>query len=68
MKDQLESLLEKNMDRRDFLKHVGIGFAALTGLAGLLKTLNSLGAKETPHIVGSYGASAYGGTAKAPHR
>lgn len=67
MKDQLDSLLEKNMDRRDFLKHVGIGFAALTGLAGLLKTLNSLGTKERPHI-GSYGASAYGGMAKAPDR
>lgn len=67
MKDQLDSLLEKNMDRRDFLKHVGIGFAALTGMAGLLKTLNSLGGKERPSL-GSYGASAYGGTAKAPDR
>ena len=68
MKDQISSLLEKDMDRRDFLKHVGIGFAALTGLAGLLKTLNSLGGAKEPARLGSYGASAYGGMPKAPHR
>lgn len=67
MKNQLDSLLEKNMDRRDFLKHVGIGFAALTGMAGLLKTLNGFGTKEQAHV-GSYGASAYGGAPKAPDR
>jgi hypothetical protein len=43
MNDQLEQLLEKNMDRRDFLKHIALGFAALTGLAGLLKTGASCG-------------------------
>jgi hypothetical protein len=62
MKDQLEALLEKDMDRRDFLKHVGFGFAALTGLAGLLKTLNGLGEKQPQQL--GYGASAYGGSPK----
>jgi hypothetical protein len=60
MNDQLEQLLEKNMDRRDFLKHVVLGFAALTGLAGLLKTLNGIGSKQAHHV-GSYGSSTYGG-------
>jgi anaerobic selenocysteine-containing dehydrogenase len=66
MKDQLEALLEKDMDRRDFLKHVAIGFAALTGVAGLLKTLNTMG--KPAEQFGGYGASAYGGGAKPNKR
>lgn len=67
MKDQLESLLQKDMDRRDFLKHVAFGFAALTGVAGLLKTLNGLGKQQQQVSVG-YGTSTYGGNAQANSR
>lgn len=66
MKNELDSLLQKQMDRRDFLKHVGIGFVALTGIAGLLKTLNGLGKPSSPiQNVGSYGSSVYGGEPSA---
>lgn len=59
MKEELDSLLEKEMDRKSFLKHVAIGFAALTGIAAILKTLNGVGNKNT-----GYGSSAYGGSSK----
>jgi len=58
VKKDFDDLLQKQMDRRDFLKHVGIGFVALTGVATILKTLSTLSGKQQG--VG-YGASAYGG-------
>lgn len=55
--------MQKDMDRRDFLKHVGIGFAAIAGVTTILKTLNTLnGQKE---VTVGYGSSAYGGSSKA---
>lgn len=60
MKNNLDSILQKRMDRKDFLKHVGIGMAALMGFTALIKALNP-GSKST----GAYGASAYGGSRKA---
>ena len=60
MKDEFESLLQKKMDRRSFLKHVAVGFAAITGVAGILKTLNQV---EKQSVSYGYGASVYGGAA-----
>ena len=60
MKKDLDNLLQKQMDRRDFLKHVGIGFVAITGVATLVKTLSSV---YSPKQQGAgYGASVYGGS------
>lgn len=56
----VNQLMEKEMDRRDFLKHVGIGFLALTGVAAIVKTLNTIG--DTKETVG-YGGGSYGGGA-----
>ncbi len=66
MKDDFAALLQKEMDRKDFLKHVGIGFAVITGAATVLKTLNGFGtsSKKADGSAGygyGYGASAYGG-------
>ena len=58
MQKDLTNLLTKEMDRRDFLKHVAIGMVAMTGLGALVRTLNDVGSKK--QSVG-YGASAYGG-------
>lgn len=58
MKNDLDNLLQKEMDRREFLKHVGIGLVALTGASALLKALNG---GSTPRRTAGYGASAYGG-------
>ena len=63
MKDELDSLLQKEMDRKDFLKMVGVGFVAITGVMSLLKTLNGLGGSSTSSSkrANGYGSSAYGG-------
>lgn len=63
MQNEIQKLMQKDMDRRDFLKHVGIGFAAIAGITTLLKTLSTLnGNKE---VTAGYGSSAYGGSSKA---
>lgn len=59
MKNDLHVLLEKEMDRREFLKHVGVGLVALTGASALLKALNGVSA---PRRTSGYGASSYGGS------
>ncbi|HEX4662440.1 MAG TPA: hypothetical protein VH144_02395 [Candidatus Saccharimonadales bacterium] len=63
MKPDISSLLQKKMDRKDFLKHVGIGFVVLTGATTLIKTLNTLGAPSKQ--ANGYGSSAYGGEKKS---
>ncbi len=57
MKNEFNTLLQKEMDRKSFLKHVGVGFAVITGAATLLKTLNSFG--------GSAAGTAFGGSQAA---
>lgn len=59
MKDELDSLLQKEMDRKGFIKHVAVGFAAITGVAAILKTLNGFGNNNRSGR--GYGASVYGG-------
>lgn len=58
MQQDLTNLLTKEMDRRDFLKHVAFGFVALTGMSTFLKAMSDMSPQR--QNVG-YGASAYGG-------
>lgn len=51
----INELLQKQMDRKDFIKHVAIGFAVLTGTASIIKMFKPQSASN------GYGASAYGG-------
>lgn len=64
MHSQLDELLQKRMDRKDFLKHVGIGFVALTGVAAVLKSVTpqKVNLNNNPSV---YGGAAYGGTKAA---
>jgi len=73
MQKQFDEILQKRMDRKDFLKHVGIGFAVMTGVAGLVKTLNPRASQpQTSHakqaVATTYGSSAYGGTQAASQK
>jgi len=61
MKNEIDALLQKEMDRKDFLKHVGVGFVALTGVAALLKTLNGFGGNARTRQTVGYGSATYGG-------
>lgn len=61
MKDELNGLFQKKMDRLTFLKHVGVGFIALTGFSTLVKTMGGLGGTPRQAASVGYGSSAYGG-------
>jgi len=60
LQTDVQALMQKEMDRRDFIKHVGIGFAAILGITTLLRTMNSLSGNSQKQTVG-YSAGAYGG-------
>lgn len=59
LQSDVQTLLQKKMDRREFIKHVGIGFAALIGVSAVLRTMSSMGGNKQQ--VG-YGSSVYGGS------
>lgn len=74
MKEELDNLFQKEMDRKQFLKHVAVGFASITGVAAVVKTMNGFGSSSGSGVgqgVGSsqkagltataYGGSIYGG-------
>jgi hypothetical protein len=60
MKNDVEKLLQKEMDRKGFIKHVAIGFAAIAGITAIAKTLNTMTNSGKSQSMG-YGSSSYGG-------
>ncbi len=66
IKRDISELLTKEMDRKDFLKHLGIGVVALVGLDAIARTLNNLSSTSTTttrsKATDRYGATAYGGS------
>jgi hypothetical protein len=60
MKNEIENLLQKEMDRTAFLQHVGVGLLALTGVASILRALVG---HSTPGkaVHSGFGSGAYGG-------
>ncbi len=68
MKAQLATLLSKEMDRKDFLKHVAAagfmvagGSVLLQSVGGLNKLTQGKQASESKAGAVGYGGSAYGG-------
>lgn len=61
LRSQLSTLLNKKMDRADFLKHLAVGVVALTGAGGVLRTLGEPSQSPKSNQQ-AYGNSAYGGT------
>lgn len=60
IQNDMQKLLQKEMDRKDFLKHVGIGFAAIVGITTVLKTVSNLSGNGQKQSVG-YSSGVYGG-------
>lgn len=58
---EVQSLLQKKMDRREFIRHVGVGFAAIVGITTLIRALSSMNGNK--HTTG-YSAGTYGGAPK----
>lgn len=64
MNKHIDEIMQKRMDRKDFLKHVGMGVAIITGTAGVVKFFkpgNGSVSKQAQPVSLGYGASAYGG-------
>jgi hypothetical protein len=64
MTKQLNSLLQKEMSRKEFLATMGFGLASVMGLSTVLHMLTgkSLSGQLGRHqSFGGYGASSYGG-------
>lgn len=60
MQNELQTLMQKDMDRKLFLKHIGIGFAAIIGVTSVLKTIAQLNGNRQRASLG-YSGGAYGG-------
>jgi hypothetical protein len=62
IKQELNGLLNKKMDRKDFLKVVGVGIVAATGVSSLIRTVNPPAQKAVSSASSQgYGSSVYGG-------
>lgn len=62
--DNFVDLLQKPMDRKDFLKQIGIGAIMLTGASAVITSLLGRGKNTSTGTISSaattYGASSYG--------
>lgn len=61
IKQDVNTLLMKKMDRKDFLKHVGIAVIAFTGFSAVIRVLASGDASKPNQAAMGYGSSSYGG-------
>lgn len=62
IKNNIAQLLETEMERKDFLKLIGLGIVAATGITQILKAVS----QQTPQRKApqGYGGTAYGGAPK----
>ena len=63
LKEEAAVLLSKEMDRKDFLKYIGVGIVAMTGVSTLIRAMTPSNSKQEPAANG-YGSSPYGGLKK----
>lgn len=54
----LDSVLSREMDRKEFLLNIGVLFVSLVGINSALKLLS--GEKDSKHQAQGYGSSPYG--------
>lgn len=69
MADNLRTILEKEVTRREFLVHVGTAILAVVGITGVLKRLtDSYHPSRDPSgkKAGDYGYNTYGGGTAIP--
>ena len=64
--ESITALLQKPMDRRDFIQHIGVALLLATGGGMIIRSLGGLrGQSESKPSAGGYGSSAYGGSPRA---
>lgn len=59
----IKKLFDKEMDRKEFLAHIGAGVLTVVGVSGLTKTLLDFSGSRQHREYG-YGSSVYGGDKK----
>ena len=55
------AVLEQEMDRKDFIKYIGVGVLLLLGGNMIIGALNTLDKSHTSKRQDGYGSSPYGG-------
>ena len=58
---QIDTILQKEMTRKEFLATLGFGIASILGFSNLLRLLFSKGHESRGGVLSGYGASVYGG-------
>lgn len=61
MKKSITTLLEKPMDRKDFLRHAGVGAVMMMGGGLVVQALTNGGQRKRVAAAG-YGSTTYGGS------
>lgn len=63
IKTQVAELLQKEMDRKDFLRHIGVAAAVIVGVPTLLNALTRMqsGSLQGRSQTTGYGSMPYGG-------
>lgn len=65
IKNNIAQLLETEMERKDFLKLVGFGVVAATGITQILKAMTQqTPSRQVTSNAQGYGGASYGGLAK----
>ncbi len=65
MKQHVQAILEKPMNRKEFLGYIGAALLAVVGVSGMIKALlHHDGGSSNRSVAEGYGAAAYGGTEK----
>lgn len=60
VKENVDTLLTKEMDRKAFLQHVGMALIGIVGITSVITAISRM-AHFTPSVSKGYGASPYGG-------
>ena len=63
MKKHLSTLLNKPMNRKDFLQHIGVGVAMMMGGGMVVQAIDR--SRKPKNASLGYGSSAYGGVKRA---
>jgi hypothetical protein len=62
MHKNVQTLLQKEMTRKEFMATLGFGAATVMGFGSILKLLGGAPATSKKQVSSGYGSSAYGGS------
>jgi hypothetical protein len=60
LRASLDELLNREVDRKEFLLHLAMAGVSVVGISSIIRSLTSPQQKPQPKAGGGYGGSAYG--------